>query len=118
MTEWILTHVTWILINLLAVLALYNLLIANKMTSKGHIFDLNQNQINMNYILHNHNRVEKMIKKVMICLENDDVDAACLLVNKINKISPMNSDVILLKNILECSITKHNQEYNETLSYQ
>ena len=118
MTEWILTHVSWILINLLAVLALYNMLIVDKMTSKGHIFDLNQNQINMNYILHNHNRVEKMIKKVMICLENDNLDSARILVARINRISPLNSDVILLTHIIENSLSKHNQEYSETLSYQ
>jgi len=89
-----------------------------KKNQKVQYGELTESGLCLKYFEKTHTHVEKVIKKIMICLENDDLEKAKILIVKVNKISPDDSNVILLTSIIEQSTSMHYEEVYENVSYQ
>lgn len=61
--------------------------------------------------------IEQLIKMTMICLEDDDFEKARGLMEKVDKYNAVDQNIILLKNIVNQSFLKENEDFSESYCY-
>ncbi len=61
--------------------------------------------------------LEQLIKETLICLEDDDFEKARRLIDKVDKRSAVDQNIVLLKNIVNQSLVKEEDDFSESYCY-
>ena len=61
--------------------------------------------------------IEQLIKDTLICLEDDDFEKARRLMEKVDKFNVIDQNIVLLKNIVNQSMVKEEDDFSESYCY-
>ncbi len=104
---------------LLFIYMTYRLLVLNKAVDyhTKFITDNLEHRINLELKGNEDVTIEQLIKDTMICLEDEDFENALRLIDKVDTLDTVDQNIILLKKIVNQSMTKEELEYSKALCY-
>jgi len=73
--------------------------------------------INPEFLKNEEDTIERLIKNTLICLEDEDFEKALWLIDKVERLYDVDQNVVLLKMLINKSLTKEEVDYSHPFAF-